>query len=264
MKTLLALVAALGALTTVPYAHAFPTPDGEVRPVITATLVEHEPAVLAQETKLRFAFTLPPIPQGLYNAYLYIAVEATPGVSGCDLSASPEANIILWGDYAMQRQPDPRWDLIPWVPQQIGPHTICVTFAEKGYSIKIGPRVHDYLDVEYPFAEFNQRVLSTSEPVVIDVAPSPLGSTMEQVKRRQREIRIEQQTGRRFCTIPAVRGLRAAAAAARLRAAGCKVRPTLRRYSPSVPRGRVISVSPKAGERTSIPPRLTVSRGPRR
>jgi hypothetical protein len=263
MKLVHAALAA-GALTlsAAAPAHAFPAPYTVEPP--TAELVSYTPAVLDEESQMVSRYTTPPRPATLFRGMYSKRTHAAPGVQPCPLTDVTQATMVMGGGLILKDNVEISQSKWKWTPKHAGPVTLCTTISESSYSVTTGPLPRDLVTVTYPPEEFLQHVVAYSAPTVIEVAPSPLGSTMEEVKERRREIKLEQQTGRKFCTIPAVRRLSAAAAMKRLRTAGCKVRPALRRYSPSVPRGRVITISPKTGQRTSIAPRLTISRGPRR
>jgi hypothetical protein len=66
------------------------------------------------------------------------------------------------------------------------------------------------------------------------------------------------------CTVPKVKGRSRAAANERLARTGCRTTATVvRRYSPSVRKGRVIGTTPRTGTRTGKRVKLIVSKGPR-
>jgi beta-lactam-binding protein with PASTA domain len=68
----------------------------------------------------------------------------------------------------------------------------------------------------------------------------------------------------RGCTVPKVSGRSLAVAKRRLTASGCsRAAGVTRRYSNTVPKGRVIGTTPGTGKRTTKKVRLIVSKGKR-
>lgn len=207
-------------------------------------------ATLAQPADLTIAASLDPADLGgaYYGVFLdlYVAPEplvCTPeGVAAMkwllSFAKSAKANAPLVGTATAS-----------WTPQQTGRHVACLILRSGN-----GP-------------QGNPNIVFATTSVALDVVPSPKGATLQEVRqteaREQREARIEAKTGRRFCTVPEVRLLTAAAAHKRLKAAGCSVRASARRYSAKYRKGRVISASKKAGTRTNARIQTVVSRGPR-